>query len=149
MAESIPNHVLTAFHVERSGHITVVVLLNGNNARLIVDTGAGATCIDTHALEQFNLRLSKRSRRGGGVGSSTMQLTHIARHKLELAGLDLSSFRLHAIDLSHVNASLASMRVKPIVGVLGADILLGRNAVIDYGRRCIILSVASAGGDRR
>ena len=105
-----------------------------------MDTGAGGTCIDQAMLQHYGLTLARRSRRGGGVGSSTMQLTSIGKHDLSLAGMDLSSVRLHAIDLSHVNASLVSVRVKPIAGVIGADILMDRNAIIDYSRRCIIMS---------
>lgn len=69
-----------------------------------------------------------------------MQLTAVAKHDLRLAGLDLSGYKLHAIDLSHVNAGLATEKVAPIVGVFGADILHDRQAVIDYGRQFIVLN---------
>jgi len=140
MKNNIPNNVLVPFRVERSKHITVIATLAGKEARFIVDTGAGGTCIDLNALERFGIRLSKRSSKGGGVGSAAMQLTSVAKHDLSLAELDLSKTRLHALDLSHVNAGLKAAKVKEIVGVLGADILLERNAAIDYGRRCIILA---------
>ena len=71
-----------------------------------------------------------------------MQLSTVNKHDLKLGGLDLSAFKLHALDLSHVNAGLKAARVKPIVGVLGADILIGRKAMIDYGRHSLILADA-------
>ncbi len=132
--------VLAPFVRERSAHITVACMLSGKAARFLVDTGAGGTCIDIGALESFDLSLKGRSKKGGGVGSTSMQLTAVAKHDLQLAGLDLSRYKLHAIDLSHVNAGLASDKVTSIVGVLGADILHDRQAVIDYGRQFIVLS---------
>lgn len=38
---------------------------------------------------------------------------------------------------------LAAEKVRPIVGVLGADILYDRKALIDYGRQFLILSSTS------
>lgn len=142
MQRKIPSSVLIPFQVERSGHITVVATLCGEDARFIVDTGAGGTCIDSGALDRFGLVLSKRSRKGGGVGNTAMQLTSVAKHDIKVAELDLSKFRLHALDLSHVNAGLKKAKVKAIIGVLGADILLELSATIDYYRRCIILTDA-------
>jgi hypothetical protein len=142
MKTKIPGNAIVPFRVERSGHITVIATLSGKDARFLVDTGAGGTCIDSNALEQFKIGLTKRSRRGGGVGDAAMQLTSVSKHDLRVADLDLSKFRLHALDLSHVNAGLKATKVKEIVGVLGADILLERNATIDYARRCIILADA-------
>lgn len=125
---------------ERSAHITVVCVLSGKEARFLVDTGAGGTCIDSGALETYGLALKGKAEKGGGVGSTSMQVTAVAKHDLQLAGLDLSRTKLHAIDLSHVNAGLTAEKVAPIVGVLGADILHDRQAVIDYGRQFLVLS---------
>jgi hypothetical protein len=69
-----------------------------------------------------------------------MQMRAVAKHDLRLTGLDLSGYQLHALDLSHVNAGLAADKVARIVGVLEADILHDRQAVIDYGRQCMVLN---------
>ena len=45
------------------------------------------------------------------------------------------------LDLSHVNAGLKKAKVERVVGVLGADVLWRRNAVIDYDRTLMLLSV--------
>jgi hypothetical protein len=67
-------------------------------------------------------------------------MNYVAKHDLTLAGLDLSKTKLLTIDLSHVNAGLKQKGVQPWVGVLGADVLWGRHAVIDYGRSLMLLS---------
>jgi len=125
---------------EKSHHITVVARLAGRPARFIIDTGAGATIVDSHAAARYKLKLSPGARKGGGVGSVVMQMNHVAKHDLSLLNLDLSDTRLLTLDLSHVNAGLKRARVQPVVGVLGADVLWRRNAVIDYSRGVMLLS---------
>lgn len=134
-----PLPVLVTFARKRSAHITVVRTLSGKPARFIIDTGAGGTCIAIGALDAYGLTLKGRSQKGGGLASMSMQLMAAAKHDLHLVGINLSRYTLHALDLSHVNAGLAAEKVRPIVGVLGADILHDRQALIDYGRQLLVL----------
>lgn len=131
---------IVPFKREKSGHITVIAHLAGEPVRFVVDTGAGGTCIHSDLLDKYGLKLTARTRRGGGVGTSTMTMATVAAHNLSLEDVDLSSFKLIALDLTHVVAGLAKVKVEAIVGVLGADVLHRRNAVIDYVRSIILLS---------
>jgi hypothetical protein len=70
-----------------------------------------------------------------------MNMTKITRHDLTLGGIDLSGHKLTAVDLSHVNQGFKKVKVKPVLGVLGADILLHHEVVIDYARNLLLLSV--------
>ena len=126
---------------ERSHHITVVARLAGRPARLIVDTGAGGTILDSEAVSKYKLKLSSASRRVGGLGSAAIRMNYVAKHDLGLCGLDLSDTKLLALDLSHVNAGLTKAKVERVVGVLGADVLWRRHAIIDYDRGLMLLSV--------
>jgi hypothetical protein len=118
----------------------VIARLSGKPVRFVVDTGAGGTCIHFGLIEKYKLSLTDKIKRGGGVGTSTMTMTTVASHNLSLEDVDLSSFKLIAIDLSHVVAGLAKAKVEAIVGVLGADVLHRKQAVIDYARSIILLS---------
>jgi len=126
---------------ERSHHITVVARLAGRPARLIVDTGAGGTILDSEAVSQYKLKLSSASRKVGGLGSAAIRMSYVAKHDLGLCGLDLSDTKVIALDLSHVNAGLTKAKVERVVGVLGADVLWRHHAIIDYDRGLMLLSV--------
>jgi hypothetical protein len=102
--KSVREFVLVPIVREKSRHIVVVAELSGRRARMVIDTGAGGTVIDSGAVERFGLKLSKASRKGGGVGSVAMRLTYVAKHDLKIADLDLSDIKLLTLDLSHVNA---------------------------------------------
>jgi hypothetical protein len=69
-----------------------------------------------------------------------MRMNHVARHDLRLLELDLSDIKLLTLDLSHVNAGLKRAKVEPVAGVLGADVLWRRRAVIDYDRGLMLLA---------
>jgi hypothetical protein len=139
-SDSQAAHVLVPLHREKSRHVTVMARLAGKPARLVVDTGAGVTVIDSAALARFGLMLSGASRKGGGVGSSAMRLKYVDQHDLSLAGIDLSAIKLMSMDLSQVNVGFAREKVAPIVGVIGADVLWSCAAMLDYTKGVMLLS---------
>ena len=139
-AKQTRSTAIVPFKREKTGHITVIARLSGKPVRFIVDTGAGGTCIHSGLIEKYKLNLTAKAKNGSGVGASTMKMTTVASHTLALEGVDLSSFKLLALDLTHVVAGLAKEKVEAIVGVLGADILHRKSAVIDYSRGIILLS---------
>jgi len=126
---------------EKSQHITVEARLAGRPARFIVDTGAGGTILDSQAVSHYKLKLSSASRKAGGVGSAAIRMNYIAKHDLRLGELDLSDTSLLALDLSHVNVGLTKAKVERVAGVLGADVLWRRHAIIDYDRGVMLLSI--------
>ena len=138
--KTTPRFILVPTIREKSHHITVVASLAGRSARFIIDTGAGGTILDSEAVSHYQLKLSSASRKGGGVGAVAMRMNYVATHDLSLFGLDLSNTKLLTLDLSHVNAGLKKAKVEPVVGVIGADVLWQRRAVIDYGRSLMLLS---------
>ena len=139
--KNIRQFVLIPIIREKSHHITVVAHLAGLRARFVVDTGAGGTILDSQAVSQYKLKLSSASRKVGGLGSAAIRMSYVARHDLGLCGLDLSDTKVIALDLSHVNAGLTKAKVERVVGVLGADVLWRRHAIIDYDRGLMLLSV--------
>lgn len=138
--KQIASTAIVPFKREKTGHITVIARLSGKPVRFLVDTGAGGTCIHAGLIEKYKLNLTAKAKKGGGVGTSTMKLTTVASHNLSLEGIDLSAFKLIALDLTHVVVGLAKAKVEAIVGVLGADVLHQKKAVIDYARNIILLS---------
>ncbi|MBZ5637844.1 MAG: retroviral-like aspartic protease family protein [Acidobacteriia bacterium] len=138
--KTLRKFVLIPITREKSRHITVVARLAGRAARFIVDTGAGGTIVDSKAASKFKLEFSSVSRKGHGVGSAAMRMNRVAKHDLTLSKLDLSDTKLLTLDLSHVNSGLKHAEVEPVVGVLGADVLWRRHAVIDYARGFLLLS---------
>jgi hypothetical protein len=138
-SKQVSTQVLVPFTRQPTGHITVVAKLTRRSALFVVDTGAGGTVIHNGVLNRYKLELTGRIRKSAGMGVSGVQLTAVASHDLHLGLVDLSEIKLHALDLSHVIEGFAKANVPRIVGVLGADVLHRRHAIIDYQRQCIVL----------
>jgi hypothetical protein len=73
---------------------------------------------------------------GGGVGTSQMALFHRQINSFRIGDFEIRSFDLYATDFQHVKDSLAKKGItEPCNGVIGADILIQYNAVIDYKKK--------------
>ena len=59
--------------------------------------------------------------------------------KLKIGDLEISDYKTILLDLSHVNNSYEQIGLKQVDGVLGSDILLKYNAVIDYEKKILKL----------
>jgi predicted aspartyl protease len=116
-----------------TGHLFIDgAAINGRDVTLCLDTGAGRTVVDVARARELGLPLEADSRRAGGAGSAAME-----NYRTRLASLDLQTvteddYPVHAIDLSHVNTALVAGGGRPMDGVIGADLLDAREAVIDY-----------------
>ena len=121
-----------------SGHLYVNVLLNGVKGEFILDTGAGATVVETNRKDKFKLQTDDSENSGAGAGG-TQTLQKAINNTLKLGSLTKSKFDLYIMNLDHVNNALSSMGLKEIDGVIGADILTENKAIIDYSNLILYL----------
>lgn len=102
--------------------------------RLIVDTGASKTVFDKSRFEKLfpDQHVSDSDALTTGLGTNTFPGATAKIASLKLGDLKLSNFDVLVLDLSHVNNSYRLLGFKPFDGVLGSDLLLRYNAVIDF-----------------
>jgi predicted aspartyl protease len=139
MKIEIPIKVLK---LEDGFHLLISVRVNGKSARLLIDTGASKTVFDKGRCAQFLSadKFEKHDKLSTGLGTSSMK-SHLALiSKITLGKIDIKNYKTVVIDLSHVNVAYGQINQKPIDGVLGSDILKKYKAVIDYGKRKLIVS---------
>lgn len=119
--------------LERSplGLLQVSAAINGSPLTLLIDTGANATVLDRawvtrHALAGEPTEL-------GTIGCVTVHgIDMIDVDHLELGVIRMEGIRLAVVDLSHVNRQFEQTGSAAVGGILGADVLTERAAVIDY-----------------
>ncbi len=112
------------------GLLRVTAEIEGQPAALLVDTGAGGTVIDETSAKRLGLTSSPSEERATGAFESS-DVSQVDVDSFRLASTELGKHRLHVADLSHVNGCFEQMDER-IDGVLGADILAPRKAVIEY-----------------
>ena len=128
---------------DNGAHLLTEIKVNGKKARVLIDTGASNTVFDKHRLHAFlkGARLQSEERLSTGLGTNSMESQSVVFQKMELGSLLIENHYTLVLDLGHVNTSYAQMKIKPIDGVIGGDILRKFKARIDYGKKQWVLEV--------
>ncbi|MDQ3233189.1 MAG: retroviral-like aspartic protease family protein [Pseudobdellovibrionaceae bacterium] len=122
-----------------ANHFEIEGKINGKDAVFIIDTGASRTVLDLQRSKSFGLISGQGSKPAGGLGSSQQESFEGTIANFMLGNINRKDFKVALIDLSHVNASLQRAGIPPKDGVIGADILLSGEAIIDYARATLYL----------
>lgn len=129
-------------NIENDGyHLSIKGKINGKVANLLIDTGASRTVFDLNRMDKFINKkdLKKNDQLSTGLGTNSM-VSHVSEiKKLDLGGLIIANYDAIFIDLSHVNKSYENIKLKPIDGVIGSDILLQFKAVVNYDKMELVL----------
>ncbi len=122
-------------------HLFVEVLVNEQPVRLLLDTGASRTVFDTGVIQRVcaDAELEENEDKATGLGSSQVENFIVILNKLALGDIQLTDYQTGVLNLSHVNISYGNMGFSPIGGVLGSDILMKFNAIIDYKKRSLFM----------
>ena len=122
-----------------TGHLCLIAEVNDTTARLILDTGAGATVFEEKESEKFQLKSSDSDKQatGAGAGNITMKTTSV--RKFKMANYSLDNFEVYLLNLDHVNIAFQQVGIEKVDGVIGADILTSGKAIIDYGNLILYL----------
>jgi predicted aspartyl protease len=114
------------------GHLQVMVRLQNESGFFIVDTGASITLIDKPFAKQASLNWTYPKEQVNISGGRAQELLEVAEVQLQIDQLAFQLPQLYVGDLSNINKALTQKGSRGISGVLGADILLARSAIIDY-----------------
>jgi hypothetical protein len=139
MITSVPFKILS---LDADGfHLMIKIKINGKNANLIIDTGASKTVLDTTRVSKYVKEndFKTHDKLSSGLGTNTMQSQTTKLKKIQIGDLEILDYTTVLLDLSHVNGSYQQIGLKPVEGVLGSDILLQYNAVIDYEKKIVKL----------
>ena len=133
------NYKKIKFKVTKTHHLLIKATINGVKGDFILDTGASNSCVGFESIELFKLTANHSKTKAAGAGAIGM-FTQISKtNQLKLGNWKDNDFNLVIFDLSHVNSALEQHKVKPVQGIIGADVLIGGKAVIDYESRFLYL----------
>lgn len=113
------------------GLFIIAARINHLPARLVLDTGAAQTILARSEAERF-CSLVPTDATASGVERAAQSYETGVIDRLTLGRVALLHVNFIAVELSHVNDAIAAQGGERIDGLLGADLLNRRNAVIDY-----------------
>ena len=145
----IINIPLKAISIDEEGfHLFVKIKINGESANMLLDTGASKTVFDinriSHFLKNKTDSFESFDKLSTGLGTSTMQSSFTLLKEIKLDHLKLKNYTAILLDMKHVNQSYEMIKLKPIEGVIGSDLLMKYNAVIDYQKKNLKLRIATS-----
>jgi predicted aspartyl protease len=119
-----------------SGYIAVDGRINGNEVKLIVDTGAPTTHLDSKRVAKCALRWD-----GHYTELGYRQKVRTARvDTFEIGSFRVGGLRVGEHSLGDVNRIGRSYDEAPVDGLLGCEILYYCRAIIDYSSECLFLA---------
>ena len=125
------NYVPVRLTKSNTGHFLIRVRVDKDTALFILDTGASGTCIDNESAKKFGIALHDVAGGATGYGGEEKNV-RAGNVTVTMDSFTRKSLEITAIDLSSVNQAYATEGAGHIDGVIGADILEGGNAIIDY-----------------
>ena len=126
------------FKVLKTQHLLIKGTINGVKGNFILDTGASNSCMGFESVDRFLLNTQFSETKAAGAGAVGME-TQLAKNNEIQLGRWKKKFHLIVFDMRHVNEALIQYKTKPVDGIIGADVLLKGNAIIDYPNRYLYL----------
>jgi predicted aspartyl protease len=122
-------------------HLLIKAFINAQQVNLLIDTGASRTVFDKTKLSSIiTSEFEKMDRLSTGLGTNSMNSEKITISELRFGDdVRFENYEAVVLDISHVNESYVKLGYEGITGVMGGDLLLKLNAVIDYGTRKLFL----------
>lgn len=127
------------FKFLKTQHLLIKVKVNGIAGNFILDTGASNTCIGIESIEKYRLEATDYESFAASASSTTMQAKISKNNYLQIGSWKQLPSTFILFDLSHVNEALSQQKIKPVDGIIGADVLLKGKAIIDYPNLCLYL----------
>ena len=133
------NYKKINFKVSNTQHLLIKGTINGVSGNFILDTGASNSCVGFEGIDKFQLKPVKSKTKASGAGATGMFTQLAKNNSLKIGRWKLNEFHLVIFDMTHVNQALLQHEAKNIDGIIGADVLLGGKAIIDYYNHCLYL----------
>lgn len=122
-------------------HPLLDIVIFGRCFKVVLDTGASRTAFDRELLVKANEQAAivASERLSTGLGTNTMESATALIENIWIGDLLIPELEVAVLDLSAINVAYREMGHPEVLGVLGSDILMKYNAVVDFGNKRLLL----------
>ncbi len=122
-------------------HPLVNISVFGKPFIVVLDTGASKTAFDQAMLLQAHEQavVTMSDKLSTGLGTNTMASSTAIIHDMYIGNFLIEEFEVAVLDLSTINIAYRQLGHPEVLGVLGGDVLMKYNAVINYGKQVLKL----------
>jgi hypothetical protein len=122
-------------------HPLLDIIIANKNFKVVLDTGASRTAFDhstlLHSNQGANIIASERL--STGLGTNTMESATAVIENIWIGDLLIAEMEVAVLDLSTINIAYRELGHPEVLGVLGSDVLMKYKAIIDFGKKRLIL----------
>ena len=130
--QKVPMFVTEGFNLYVNG------LVNGSQARLMVDTGAFATLLHKPFVKRLHIPTEQTRLASAAINMKEEGLDVARIRRLSVGMVDIGRNDVGVVDLGGI-LNEAMQLSPPAVGLLGAEILDRHHGIIDFGTRTLYL----------
>lgn len=138
------DYIKSNFKLSKTQHLLISAKINGMEGNFILDTGASNSCVDFQFEEYFKLTSQHSKTKVAGAGAVGMPSKVSEYNILKIGRWQAYQIQIILFDLTHVNEALSYVKIKPVHGIIGADVLLEGKAIIDYESKHLFLKKQDA-----
>tara|TARA_X000000950_G_C13828672_1_gene625129 strand:- start:170 stop:568 length:399 start_codon:yes stop_codon:yes gene_type:complete len=121
-----------------SNHILINCKINNVNGNFILDSGASNSCINIKEAKKFKLEFKNSNEKASSVNSKIDQIFYSKNNILEIYPIKKNNFEIIVFDMTNVTNSLKKYEID---GIIGGDLLVEFNAIINYEKRELSLQL--------
>ncbi len=126
-----------------SQHLIGQFTLNGLAAVFLIDTGASNSCIDKNRAAHFNLEAEGENLPLQGAGNERLFAQSSRKSNLGYLAEEILQLNFMLIEMNTINDALKEQEEEKIDGIIGADVLHKKKAIIDYDQCCLYMQESS------
>ena len=135
------NYQSKKFQILKSGHLVTDCLINGVSAKLIIDTGASNSCIDSNCVEKFKIKIENYEEQASSATEKIKNMYLSKENSIDIAGFNIENLKLFVFDMDHINETLNENESIKIHGIIGNDIMSKHEAIISFSEKKIYLKL--------
>lgn len=137
-AISVQGRIVVPLIRNKIGLLLAAGTVNGVPCRLVVDTGASGSVFEATSGARLKMKAGAALDNAAGAGGQ-VQLRGATGNVLQIGDWKQDRFDTVLMSLEHVNQAFVAAGDAPVDGVIGADVLVPGEAVIDYGTMTLYL----------
>lgn len=131
---------LTLINLQDDGfHLLVEIVVFGQKLLAVVDTGASRSVFDKTFIETHVKDLDDTEESHATTLFTTASTLQATIPKLKIGSLIIKDYEAVALDLEAVNQAYEGLGHPKIAAIIGGDLLLKYNAVINYKKMKLYL----------
>ena len=135
------NYQSKKFKILKSGHLFTDSFVYGVSAKLIIDTGASNSCIDSNSVEKFSVQIENYEDQASSATEKIKNMYISNGNSIDIVGFSIKNSKLFVFDMDHINETLKENESIKIHGIIGNDIMNKHEAIISFSEKKIYLKL--------